>query len=78
MKKMHNTIKQVAYWYHAPTGNVEWIVDYKTGYRRTYRSYEKETLPKTAKNWLQSDESKLVQIGDTRHGAWHVERWAEA
>lgn len=72
--KKNNTIKQVMYLYNAPTGKVKWNVEYKTGNWKKF-----ETLPKTAKDWLQSDESKLVQIGDTKQGAaWHVERWAEA
>lgn len=72
--KMNSNIKQVSYLYNAPTGNVKWIVEYKTGNRKRF-----DALPKTAKDWLQSDKSKLVQIGDTEHGAaWHVERWAEA
>lgn len=72
--KKNNTIKQVIYLYNALTGKVKWDVEYKTGHRKRF-----ETLPKTAKNWLQSDESKLVQIGDTKHGApYHIERWAEA
>ena len=71
---MKSNIKQVTYWYNAMTGNVEWIVDYKSGYRRLYK---KNTLPKKVREWLQRDEATLVQIGDTGEGAWHVERWAE-
>ena len=74
MKKMNSTIKQVTYWYNAMTSNVEWIVEYKTGYRRMYAI---NTLPKKVNCWLQSDKATLVQIGDTGEGAWHVERWEE-
>lgn len=69
---MKNNIKQVTYWYNAMTGNVEWTVEYKSGY---HRMYEKNNLPKNVSKWLQGDNVELVQIGDTGTGAWHVERW---
>lgn len=72
--KKNNNIKQVTYWYNAMTGNVEWTVEYESGYQRTYAM---NTLPKKVRNWLQGDNATLVKIGDTGEGAWHVERWAE-
>lgn len=72
--KEKSTIKEVSYWYNAITGDVQWIVEYKTRCRRRYKA---NTLPKKINCWLQSDKATLVQVGDTGDGAWHVERWAE-
>lgn len=73
--KEKNNIQEVIYWYNAMTGNVEWIVEYKTGYRRTYAI---NTLPKSVRKWLQSDEATMTQIGDTGEGTWHMEKWKNA
>lgn len=73
--KENSNIKQVIYWYNAMTGNVEWNVEYKSGY---WRNYAMNTLPKKINRWLQSDKAALVKIGDTDEGAWHMEKWKNA
>lgn len=69
-----SSIKQVNYWYNGLTGNVEWVVEYKSGRNVTY---QKNKLPKTVQKWLGEDSTKLAEIGDTGTGHWHTETYRE-